>query len=445
MLTVLFVPLDGLGHINACHGLADSLREAGHWCVFAVDDFFVDQLTKYGFAVQSLTANVDKINDGVSLTQLQPPPMTEDKMRAKRENNFVARNAQVFKECPLNVAKTYVGLFDELCDVLMARDQIYKRIVADVKPDVIVVDSYINSPVLTTNSGIPWVWLYSAAPLMILNSNLSSDQLPPAWLGLPTNDTNDWPKHRENLDKVFEKLYHKCNKWYQSYGAALTPVTSNTTNTCIHPVSSYLNIYMTPEELDYREVQPLPENWRRIDCIVRTTGDTFDIPAKLRDRPGRLVYLSMGSLGCSHIELMTRLTNILGKSRHKFIVTKGPLHYKYDLPDNMWGNESLPQLAILPLVDLVITHGGNNTVTECCYYGKPMLVMPLFADQFDNAQRVQESGLGLRCNPFECSDEELVQSVDKLADDSTLADRMRRIGDRIRRSNDREMIVKIIE
>jgi len=48
-LTVLFAPLDGHGHINACHGLAEELRERGHRVVFTIDNVFKGRLKQYGF------------------------------------------------------------------------------------------------------------------------------------------------------------------------------------------------------------------------------------------------------------------------------------------------------------------------------------------------------------------------------------------------------------
>jgi len=117
---------------------------------------------------------------------------------------------------------------------------------------------------------------------------------------------------------------------------------------------------------------------------------------------------------------MKRLVNILSKTKHKFIVSKGFLGETYELPDNMWGEKSVPQTKVLPLVDLVITHGGNNSVTETFSFGKPMIVLPLFADQYDNAQRIQEKGFGLRLEPYLCSEEELLTSIEKLLNDKSL-------------------------
>jgi UDP:flavonoid glycosyltransferase YjiC (YdhE family) len=80
----------------------------------------------------------------------------------------------------------------------------------------------------------------------------------------------------------------------------------------------------------------------------------------------------------------------------------------------MTGAEFLPQPAILPHVDLVITHGGNNTVTEAINFGKPMIALPLFWDQYDNAQRVAEAGFGVRLPTYEFEDEQLHEAIDRL-------------------------------
>ena len=97
---------------------------------------------------------------------------------------------------------------------------------------------------------------------------------------------------------------------------------------------------------------------------------------------------------------MRTLVAELADGPYRVIVSKGPQHDLFELAPNMAGAEFLPQTSILPQVDLVITHGGNNTVTESLYFGKPMVVLPLFWDQYDNAQRVHDTGFGVRLDTY---------------------------------------------
>ncbi|MGZ4318297.1 MAG: glycosyltransferase, partial [Gaiellaceae bacterium] len=129
---------------------------------------------------------------------------------------------------------------------------------------------------------------------------------------------------------------------------------------------------------------------------------------------GALVYVSLGSLGSADVELMNRLVAALADTPHRYVVSKGPQHELIELAPNMTGAEFLPQPAILPHADLVITHGGNNTVTESVHFGVPMVVLPLFWDQYDNAQRVAERGFGVRLATYEFENEQLHEAIDGL-------------------------------
>ena len=150
-----------------------------------------------------------------------------------------------------------------------------------------------------------------------------------------------------------------------------------------------------------------------------------------------LVYLSLGSLGSADVELMQRLVDLLAEGGYRAIVSKGPQHEQIELRENQVGAELLPQPAILPRVDAVITHGGNNTVTECLHFGKPMVLLPLFWDQYDNAQRMDELGLGARLRTFEFEDSELSGAIDGLLATTTRSGGSRRSRPASRRSRAR--------
>ena len=62
-----------------------------------------------------------------------------------------------------------------------------------------------------------------------------------------------------------------------------------------------------------------------MDSSVRETDEEYRLPAEVADRPdgSALVYLSLGSLGGADVELMQRLVDVLGMTKHRYIVSKG--------------------------------------------------------------------------------------------------------------------------
>jgi UDP:flavonoid glycosyltransferase YjiC (YdhE family) len=128
---------------------------------------------------------------------------------------------------------------------------------------------------------------------------------------------------------------------------------------------------------------------------------------------------------------MRRLVDVLGETPHRYIVSKGPQHDLYELAPNMWGEEFVPQPSILPQVDLVITHAGNNTTTECMQFGNPMIALPLFWDQYDNAQRVDETAFGVRLRTYAFEPPEMTEAIDRLVGDDGLRRRLAAIASRL--------------
>ncbi len=123
----------------------------------------------------------------------------------------------------------------------------------------------------------------------------------------------------------------------------------------------------------------------------------------------------------------------------------GPRHDELELADNMWGAEFVPQTSVLPLVDLVITHGGNNTTTEAMHYGKPMIVLPIFWDQHDNAQRVHETGYGVRLDTYGYTDADLTVALARLLGERSVRDRAEAAGRRIRAAAGVRRAAELIE
>ena len=58
------------------------------------------------------------------------------------------------------------------------------------------------------------------------------------------------------------------------------------------------------------------------------------------------------------------------------------------------------------------------------HHGKPMVMLPIFWDQHDNAQRVHETGFGERLATYSFADEELARAIDGLLGERALHERL---------------------
>jgi len=66
-----------------------------------------------------------------------------------------------------------------------------------------------------------------------------------------------------------------------------------------------------------------------------------------------------------------------------------------DVPGNVHVEAWVDQADVLPEAALVVCHGGSGTTFGALAAGLPVVVIPAFADQFANGQKVASAGAGL--------------------------------------------------
>jgi MGT family glycosyltransferase len=399
--TIAFFPEPGAwGPTNNCVAMANVLKERGHRIVFVIDESFTGVLEKKGFEER--------------LMRMAPPEENADP-DADPWAEFIRVTAPEFRKPTIEQIETVTK---PIWEALVAGEQYSHETVMgiwdDIRPDVVVTDNVTGYPAIEL-AGCPWVRFVSANPL-----EMRDELLPPVLSGLPVADPNGWEPFRDEYHRQHEELLTQHNDFRASVGVAPCPLDEFNTH------SSWLNLYLFPEAADYTRKEPLGPTWHRLQSTVRTGEAPFDVATQVPGA-GKVVYLSLGSLGCMDVGLMQRLIDAMATTEHRTIVSMGPLKDQMTLGPNMYGDEFLPQPSILPQCDLLITHGGNNTTCEGFHFGLPMIGLPLFWDQYDNAQRLDETGFGVRLPTYDWEPSQLTGAVDRLLADEALAARMKDI------------------
>lgn len=129
-------------------------------------------------------------------------------------------------------------------------------------------------------------------------------------------------------------------------------------------------------------------------ALGRPRGGEF--PWEWLDGSRPAVLVSLGTINGPAGERFFRIATEAVRDLDVQAIFVAPPGAVPDPPPNVLVRGHVPQLALLPRLSAVVTHGGHNTVCETLAHGLPMVVAPIRDDQPVIAKQVAGVGAGIR-------------------------------------------------
>ena len=266
-------------------------------------------------------------------------------------------------------------------------------------------------------------------------NEIDDPDIPPHLSGCGENDTACHSAFRERFNDVIAPIHESFNRFLAECGEAPYPLGE------FFEPSPYLNLLLYPEPVKFDRRHPLdPARFRYLEGCVREEAP-YTVPAMPGHDDKPLLYVSFGSLGSGDTTLLQRIIDVVGTLPYRALVNVGDYLDAYDrdhLPPNVHIDRWFPQPSVIPQTDLVIHHGGNNSFTECLYFGKPAIIMPYVWDGHDNATRVEETGHGLRMHRAGWSDADLSRNIETCLNDRAMHEKLAATSAHMQRSDGRQ-------
>lgn len=278
--------------------------------------------------------------------------------------------------------------------------------------DVLVADfAFFPAALAAEKLGLPWVAVYhSGLPF-------HGPGVPPWGSGLPLGTEGPELQRAETAEaEVLAGLRRKLDKVRRSLG--LGPGPEDVLRT---PASPWLNLVVSHEAIEAPRTRLGPSCFFIGPCFSTRRGtDAEGFPFDKLRADAFKVYVSMGTVFNDKPEVFRTLLRGLDVPGVQVVVSGGaafPSLASGPLPSNVLLFRRVPQVDLLPRMDLVIGHGGNNSTNETLAAGKPLLVVPVGGEQHDNARRVEYLGAGLFLPLQELSPENVRRAVTRLREE----------------------------
>ena len=394
MKTIAFFPEAAFGPALNSVGIAQEVKKQGHNPVFICDKGFEGVFSQYGFEEHHVNMS---------------EPMSAEEM-AKYWVDFINGHIPNFNKQPIDQIENYVkDCWDAIVETSVWAQKDLPNVLDKIKPDIICIDNVILFPA-TKQYGKPWVRIISCS-----ENEIPDPKIPPHLSGCGEKDLEGFKKFNDKFLETVKPIHEKFNKFISECGEQPYPLGE------FFEASPYLNLLLYPEPVKFKRQNALdPNKFQYLHGCVRNEKE-YIVPTFNKNNEGKLIYLSFGSLGSGDTDLLKRLIEVLGKTEHRILVNVGDYKEEYtSIPDNIHIDSWYPQPSVIPQCDLVIHHGGNNSFTECLYFGVPAIIMPYVWDGHDNATRVHETKHGLKMHRSDWDDNQLLDNINFLLHDEQI-------------------------
>jgi len=336
-MRVLMTTQPGTGHFTPMVPLAWALRDAGHEVKVACAASFAPRVTAFG--LEAIPAGLDWLESEPELAY----PEVAEMSHAEREL-FI------------------IELFSDTAAMYMTHDLL--EMFETWQPDVVLRDySEYGGCVAAECAGIP----HAAVGIGIYVPDYISKLV---------------------LEKPLAYLRG-------AYGLPSHPA--------MEMLTRYLYLLLIPPSFQFPEfpLPPVTHTLRPVFPLGSALADAlptwfFSMP----DQP--TVYVSMGTVFNRAPEVFQIVLDGLKDEALNLVLTVGrnrdPAQFG-PMPENVHIEQFIPQAALIPHCDLVITHGGINTVMGALQEGLPVLTVPLSAHQLENTLRCRQLGVGIDLRP----------------------------------------------
>lgn len=396
--TIVFFPEGAFGPALNSVGVAQACQALGHRSVFLTDPGFSGVFADYGF--EERTVNLSE-------------PMPAEEM-AKYWSDFINGHIPNFVKSPYEQIDNYVKeCWEAIVSTAKWAERDLPGVLEALRPDLICIDNVILFPA-TKRYGVPWVRIISCSENEVPDPNI-----PPHLSGCGEHDTECFRQYTDHFNEVIKPIHDDFNAFLRACGEQPYPLGE------FFETSPYLNLLLYPKAVKFKRRNPLdPARFQYLEGCVRTEQD-YEIPTFQKNNEKPLIYVSFGSLGSGDIDLLKRIIATIGKLPYRALVNVGDYRDSYEsIPPNVHIDSWYPQPSVIEQVDAVIHHGGNNSFTECLYFGKPTIIMPYVWDGHDNATRVQETGHGLKMHRADWEEQDLADAINTLLTDRDMQQKL---------------------